>query len=75
MESTQTSWNNEKKESEFRPEQFVFIDEISKDERSLSRAYGYGLKNMKAEKYVVFVRETLVEKGIFSLSKIWLIFN
>ncbi|UZO16774.1 uncharacterized protein OCT59_008150 [Rhizophagus irregularis] len=42
--------------SEFRPEQFVFIDETSKDERSLSRAYGYGLKNMRVEKHVVFVR-------------------
>lgn len=42
--------------SEFRPEQLIFIDETSKDERSLSRAYGYGLKNMRVEKHMVFVR-------------------
>ena len=41
---------------EFRPEQFVFIDETSKDERSLSRAYGYSLKNMRVEKHMVFIR-------------------
>lgn len=42
--------------SEFKPEQFVFIDETSKDERSLSRAYGYSVKNVKVEKSIVFVR-------------------
>ncbi|CAB4482871.1 unnamed protein product [Rhizophagus irregularis] len=30
--------------SEFKPEQLVFIDEMSEDERSLSRAYGYSVK-------------------------------
>ncbi|CAB4463470.1 unnamed protein product [Rhizophagus irregularis] len=30
--------------------------EVNKDERSLSRAYGYCLKNMRVEKHVVFVR-------------------
>ena len=43
-------------ESEFKPEQFVFIDETSKDERSLSRIYGYSVKNVKIEKSIVFVR-------------------
>ncbi len=42
--------------SEFRPEQLVFIDETSKDERSLSRAYGYSVKNVKVQKSIVFVR-------------------
>jgi hypothetical protein len=42
--------------SEFRPEQLVFIDETSKDERSLSRAYGYSVKNVKIKKNIVFVR-------------------
>ncbi|CAB5389467.1 unnamed protein product [Rhizophagus irregularis] len=28
--------------------------EVNKDERSLSRAYGYCLKNMRVEKHVVF---------------------
>jgi hypothetical protein len=42
--------------SEFKPEQLVFIDETSKDERSLSRAYGYSIKNVKVEKNIVFVR-------------------
>ena len=42
--------------NEFKPEQFVFIDETSKDERSLSRAYGYGIKNMRVKKNVVFIR-------------------
>jgi len=42
--------------NEFKLEQFVFIDETSKDERSLSRAYGYGIKNMRVKKNVVFIR-------------------
>ena len=42
--------------SEFKLEQLVFIDETSKDERSLSRAYGYSVKNTRVEKNVVFVR-------------------
>ena len=43
-------------ESEFKPEQFVFIDETSKGERSLSRAYRYGIKNTRVEKNIVFIR-------------------
>ena len=42
--------------SEFKPEQLVFIDETSKDERSLSRAYGHSIKNVRVEKSIVFVR-------------------
>jgi hypothetical protein len=42
--------------SEFKLEQLVFIDETSKDKRSLSRAYGYSIKNVKVEKNVVFIR-------------------
>ena len=36
--------------------QLVFIDESYKDERSLSRLYGYSLKNIHAQKKVVFIR-------------------
>ncbi|UZO25224.1 uncharacterized protein OCT59_017501 [Rhizophagus irregularis] len=42
--------------SEFKPEQLVFIDETSKDEKSLFRAYEYSVKNVKVEKSIVFVR-------------------
>ena len=42
--------------SEFKPEQFVFIDETSKNERSLSRAYEYSIKNTRVEKNIVFIR-------------------
>jgi hypothetical protein len=33
------------------------LDEAAKDERSLSRIYGYSLRNTHAEKKVVFVRD------------------
>jgi len=36
--------------------QLIFLDESAKDERSLSRLYGYSLKNTRAQKKVVFVR-------------------
>ena len=42
--------------SEFMPEQLVFIDETSKDERSLLRAYGYSLKDIRVKKHIVFIR-------------------
>ncbi len=42
--------------SEFSSEQLIFIDETAKDERSLSRAYGYSVVNTRAKKSVVFVR-------------------
>ena len=34
----------------------IFIDESAKDERSLSRLYGYSPRNIRAHKKVVFVR-------------------
>ena len=37
--------------------QLIFLDESSKDERSLSRLYGYSLRNTCAQKKVVFIRE------------------
>jgi hypothetical protein len=41
---------------EYKPEQLIFLDEASKDERTLSRGYGYSLKNTFATKKNVFVR-------------------
>lgn len=40
----------------YTPNQLVFLDESAKDERSLSRGYGYSLMNTRARKNVVFVR-------------------
>ena len=37
--------------------QLIFLDESAKDERSLSRLYGYSPRNIPAQKKVVFVRE------------------
>ena len=39
----------------YKPEQLIFMDEAAKDERSLSRGYGYSLKNTFATKKNVFV--------------------
>lgn len=36
----------------------IFLDESSKDERTLSRQYGYSLKNTRAIQKVVFLRGT-----------------
>ncbi|GBC10608.1 hypothetical protein RclHR1_09770011 [Rhizophagus clarus] len=41
---------------EYKPEQLIFMDETSKDECTLSRGYGYSLKNTFATKKNVFVR-------------------
>ena len=41
---------------EYRAEQLIFIDETSKDERSISRLYGYSNVNNRANKKVVFIR-------------------
>ncbi|GBB91317.1 hypothetical protein RclHR1_18510003 [Rhizophagus clarus] len=43
---------------DYKPEQLIFMDEAAKDERSLSRGYGYSLKNTFATKKNVFVRGT-----------------
>ena len=37
--------------------QLIFLDESAKDERSLSRLYGYSPRNTSAQKKVVFIRE------------------
>src|SRR5204862_3258141 len=37
--------------------QLIFLDESTKNERSLSRLYGYSPRNTPAQKKVVFVRE------------------
>jgi len=37
-------------------EQLIFIDEYSKDERTLSRLYDYSLINTRAKKNIIFVR-------------------
>ena len=39
-------------------EQLIFIDETAKDERTLTRLYGYSPINTRAQKNVVFVRGT-----------------
>ena len=36
--------------------QLIFLDESAKDERSLSRLYGYSPRNIPAQKKVVFIR-------------------
>src|SRR5271154_1382136 len=38
-------------------EQLIFIDETAKDERTLTRLYGYSPINTKAQKSVVFIKE------------------
>ena len=42
----------------YNPDQLIFLDESSKDERTLSRQYGYSLKNTRAIQKVVFLRGT-----------------
>ena len=37
-------------------EQLIFIDESAKDERTLSKLYGYSSVNTRAKKSVVFIR-------------------
>ena len=41
----------------YTPNQLIFLDESAKDERSLSRLYGYSPWNIHAHKKVVFVQE------------------
>src|SRR3954447_11631788 len=41
---------------DYKPEQLIFMNEASKDERTLFRGYGYSLKNTFATKKSVFVR-------------------
>jgi hypothetical protein len=44
--------------SHYTADQLIFIDESAKDERTLSRNYGYSLRNAHAVKKAVFVRGT-----------------
>ena len=36
--------------------QLIFLDESAKDERSLTRLYGYSPRNIRAQKKVAFIR-------------------
>ncbi|GBB90835.1 hypothetical protein RclHR1_17930003 [Rhizophagus clarus] len=42
--------------SDYNLEQLIFIDEIAKDKRSISRAYGYSTINTRTIKSVIFIR-------------------
>lgn len=42
--------------TEYQAEQLIFLDESAKDERTLSRHYGYSYKNQIALQKVVFLR-------------------
>lgn len=42
--------------AQYRPEQLGFLDEVSKDERTLARRYGWSAKGKRAVKKGVFVR-------------------
>ena len=41
---------------QYRTDQLVFMDESSKDERTMTRLYGYSKVNSRASKKVVFIR-------------------
>ena len=58
----------------YRTDQLVFMDESSKDDRTMTRLYGYSKVNSKAFKKVVFVRgkrytllPALTEQGIIAV--------
>ncbi|GES80747.1 homeodomain-like protein [Rhizophagus clarus] len=42
--------------SQYRPDQLIFIDESSKDERTLNRSYGYSNRGCKFQHNVIFLR-------------------
>ena len=42
--------------TEYQAEQLIFLDESAKDERTLSRTYGYLYRNQVASQKVVFLR-------------------
>ncbi|GES91797.1 homeodomain-like protein [Rhizophagus clarus] len=42
--------------SQYRPDQLIFIDESSKDERTLNRSYGYSNRGCKLQHNVIFLR-------------------
>ncbi|GES82391.1 hypothetical protein SCP_1202740 [Rhizophagus clarus] len=43
--------------SQYRPDQLIFIDESSKDEKTLNRSYGYSNRGCKLQHNVIFLRE------------------
>jgi hypothetical protein len=50
--------------AQYRPEQLGFLDEVSKDERTLARRYGRSAKGRRAVKKGVFVRgEDFLPRG------------
>jgi hypothetical protein len=42
--------------SRYTADQLVFLDKVAKDERTLTRQYGYSMINSRARKSIVFVR-------------------
>jgi hypothetical protein len=42
--------------SKYRPDQLIFIDESSKDERTLNRTYGYSNRGCQIKHNVIFLR-------------------
>jgi hypothetical protein len=42
--------------TQYRREQLIFLDESAKDDRTISRGYGYSEVNTRAVKKVVFIR-------------------
>jgi len=61
--------------SQYKSDQLVFLDESSKDERTIARGYGYSKINTKAVKKIVFLRGkrytillTLTLDGIIAIS-------
>ena len=42
--------------AQYQREQLIFLDESAKDERTISRGYGYSEINTRAVKKVVFIR-------------------
>jgi hypothetical protein len=59
---------------QYRTDQLVFMDESSKDERTMTRLYGYSKANSRASKKIVFIRgkrytllPALTEQGIVAV--------
>jgi hypothetical protein len=59
---------------QYRTDQLVFMDEFSKDERTMTRLYGYSKVNSRASKKIVFIRgkrytllPALTEQGIIAV--------
>ncbi|CAG8503206.1 16314_t:CDS:1, partial [Racocetra fulgida] len=42
--------------AQYQPEQLIFLDESAKDERTITRGYGYSEIDIRARKKVIFVR-------------------